>query len=170
VSSKARQRSDHLLRDWCASLSGDVLSIGSKADRDGTGHTYRDYFRSARSYTTSEVAPRPECDRVLDVRAMPDVEDASFDVVFCSGVLEHVDDCHAAVAECYRILRPGGVFLVGLPFQQRLHCVPHDFWRFTRYGVEVLLRAFAVEAIEPIGDDPKFPWTYWARARKAATC
>ncbi|HUU32800.1 MAG TPA: class I SAM-dependent methyltransferase [Vicinamibacterales bacterium] len=149
-------------------MTGDVLSIGSAADRDGAGQVYRAYFSGARSYTTSEVSPRPGCDLVLDMRAMPTVPDAAYDALFCSGVLEHVDDCHAAVAECHRILRPGGVFLVGVPFAQRLHCVPTDFWRFTRFGLAYLLRAFTIEALEAIGDDPKFPWTYWAWARKEA--
>jgi SAM-dependent methyltransferase len=166
MASQARARSDVLLAAWCRAVTGDVLSIGSQDDRDGRGQLYRDYFASARSYTTSEVTPRPGCDRVLDVRAMPEVADASYDAVFCSGVLEHVDDVWAAVRECERILRPGGVFLVGVPFQQRIHCAPGDFWRFTAYGVRYLLRDFDLEALEAIGDDPKFPWTYWARARK----
>jgi len=36
--------------------------------------------------------------------------DASFDVVFCCDVLEHVDSVDAAVGEIARVLRPGGVF------------------------------------------------------------
>lgn len=166
MSSQARRRSDEVLRAWCPGLTGDVLSIGSQTDRDGVGAAYRGYFKAARSYTTSEITPRPDCDLVLDVRSMPAIADGSYDVVFCSGVLEHVDDCHAAVRECYRILRPGGVFLVGVPFAQRIHCAPGDFWRFTVYGLRYLLRAFVLEAVEAIGEDPKFPWTYWARARK----
>jgi len=165
--SRARTLSDALLRKWGPGVTGDVLSIGSAEDRDGTGRRYRDYFPRASSYTTSEVTPG--ADLVLDVRAMPQVADAAYDAVFCSGVLEHVDDCHAAVRECYRILRPGGVFLVGVPFQQQLHCVPQDFWRFTEYGVRYLLRAFTIEALEAIGDNKKHPWTYWVRARKVAT-
>lgn len=162
--------SDALLARWCPSVTGDVLSIGSQTDQDGKGRRYRDYFRAARSYTTSELAPRPGCDLVLDVRAMSSITDGAYDCVFCSGVLEHVDDIWAAVAEIHRILRPGGVLLVGVPFAQRLHCTPTDFWRFTKYGLAYLLRAFTIEAIEALGEDPKFPWTYWARARKGAPC
>jgi SAM-dependent methyltransferase len=147
-------------------VTGDVLSIGSASDADGAGRSYRAYFTRARSYTTSEVAPGLGADLVLDVRAMPTIADASYDAVFCSGVLEHVDDYQAAVRECYRILRPSGLFLVGVPFQQRLHRAPQDFWRFTEYGVRYLLRAFTIEAVAAIGPDTKFPWTYWVRARK----
>ena len=166
--SQARAMSDALLKCWCKGVTGDVLSIGSGSDHDGAGRTYRAYFPAAQSYTTSEVAPTPGCDLTLDVRAMPSVADASYDAVFCSGVLEHVDDCHGAVRECRRILRPGGLYLVGLPFQQRLHRVPQDFWRFTEFGIRYLLRDFDIEAIEAIGADPKFPWTYWTRARVPA--
>ena len=162
--SRARTLSDVVLRRWCPAVTGDVLSIGSGTDRDGRGERYRSYFTGARSYTTSEVTPG--ADLVLDVRAMPSVPDASYDVIFCSGVLEHVDACHAAVAECHRILRPEGVYLVGVPFQQKLHRAPQDFWRFTEFGLRYLLRAFTIEALEAIGDDPKHPWTYWVRARK----
>ncbi len=164
--SRARTLSDAVLARWCARVTGDVLSIGSSDDRDGSGRAYRSYFRHARSYTTSEVSQAPGCDLVVDVRAMPQVPDAAYDAVFCSGVLEHVDDWHAAVQECRRILRPGGLFLVGVPFQQRIHRAPQDFWRFTEFGVRFALRAFTIEAIERIGPDPKFPWTYWVCARK----
>lgn len=168
--SQARTMSDAVLQRWCKPLTGDVLSIGSASDRDGNGGTYRQYFRSASSYTTSEVTPTPGCDLVLDVRAMPKIDSERFDVVFCSGVLEHVDDPWSAVAECHRVLRRNGIFLVGVPFQQRLHRAPQDFWRFTEYGVRHLLKAFQIEAIEAIGTDVKFPWTYWVKARKEATC
>lgn len=38
-------------------------------------------------------------------------EDASFEIVYCCDVLEHVDDLDRVVAEIGRVLAPGGVFL-----------------------------------------------------------
>ena len=38
-------------------------------------------------------------------------DDASFDVVACCDMLEHVDDIDAVIAEIARVLKPGGVFL-----------------------------------------------------------
>lgn len=163
--SPARAASNALLRRWCAPIEGRVLSLGSSSDQDGAGSTYRQYFSHAAAYVTSELAPHPHCDLVLDARALT-LADGSFDAVFCSGVLEHVDDCHAAVAEIRRVLVPGGVALIGVPFQQAIHRAPQDFWRFTEYGVRWLLRACASVEIVPIGDDPKFPWSYWVRAVK----
>jgi SAM-dependent methyltransferase len=41
-----------------------------------------------------------------------DYDDASFDVVTSNGVLEHVPDDDRSVGEVFRVLRPGGVFLI----------------------------------------------------------
>ncbi|QIS22133.1 bifunctional 2-polyprenyl-6-hydroxyphenol methylase/3-demethylubiquinol 3-O-methyltransferase UbiG [Nocardia terpenica] len=37
--------------------------------------------------------------------------DASFDVVYCCDVLEHVSDLNAAIGEAARVLKPGGYYL-----------------------------------------------------------
>ncbi|HVQ76767.1 MAG TPA: class I SAM-dependent methyltransferase [Candidatus Binatia bacterium] len=43
--------------------------------------------------------------------------DESFDVILSLDVMEHVPDSHAALGECFRCLRPGGVLLFGAPFR-----------------------------------------------------
>jgi len=44
----------------------------------------------------------------------PALRAASFDVVLCTGVLHHTPDPRAAFAEVARLVRPGGVVVVGL--------------------------------------------------------
>lgn len=163
--SPGRAQSNEVLKRWCPEITGHVLSIGSSTDSDGNGKKYREYFTNAKSYTTSEVGPHPDCDLVLDVRHMPEIPSRHYHAVFCSGVLEHVDDCHSAVAECWRVLEVDGWFLVGVPFNQPIHRAPQDFWRFTEHGVDWMLRAFAIDAVEKIGD-PDHPSAYWVKARK----
>jgi SAM-dependent methyltransferase len=163
--SPARQESNAILKAWGAAITGDVLSLGSSTDADGEGRTYRSYFPSASRYRTSEPSPYPGCDLVLDVRHMPDIPTASLDCVFCSGVLEHVDDVRSAVGECRRVLKAGGVFLAGVPFNQPVHRAPQDFWRFTEYGVRYLLAAFHIRELRTIGN-PKHPSAYWVWAVK----
>lgn len=50
-----------------------------------------------------------------DLTAAP-FPDASFDVIICSHVLEHIPDDHAAFSELFRLLRPGGTVLALTPF------------------------------------------------------
>ena len=81
--------------------------------------------------------------------------DASFDHVMCSEVLEHVPDSAAFMAEVARVLRPGGSLILTVPWSARLHHVPHDYVRFTRYGLDRLLRAagFPQMRVEERGND-----------------
>lgn len=53
--------------------------------------------------------------RVADITALP-FPDADFDIILCSHVLEHVPDDAKAMAELYRVLRPGGAALLLTPF------------------------------------------------------
>jgi predicted SAM-dependent methyltransferase len=43
-------------------------------------------------------------------------EDNSFDEVFASHILEHLDNFHDYITEIYRILKPGGLLIVYAPF------------------------------------------------------
>jgi SAM-dependent methyltransferase len=162
-----RLQSNQWIRHEAAKITGRVLSIGSRDDSDGVGGRYRDYFVNASAYVTSEPEAEFNCDLLIDVRAMPQIESESWDAIFCSGVLEHVDRVDDAVAEMARVLKPGGTLLVGVPFRQAIHCAPQDFWRFTAFGLKFLLEKhdFVLADIASIQEDvPRFPVSYWARA------
>jgi SAM-dependent methyltransferase len=63
-------------------------------------------------YRSADIQPG-RADMVLNIEAIG-APDASFDCVVCSHVLEHVDDAKA-LAEVYRVLKPGGIALIMLP-------------------------------------------------------
>ncbi|NLU83753.1 bifunctional 2-polyprenyl-6-hydroxyphenol methylase/3-demethylubiquinol 3-O-methyltransferase UbiG [Rhodococcus sp. HNM0569] len=73
--------------------------------------------------------------RVGSAEQLP-VDDASFDVVYCCDVLEHVDDLDAVLAEARRVLRPGGVYLfdtINRTFVSRVVTIKvMQEWRLTR--------------------------------------
>jgi SAM-dependent methyltransferase len=52
----------------------------------------------------------------LDITEM-DLPDGSFDLILCSHVLEHVPDDRAAMSELRRVLAPGGLVLVLVPYR-----------------------------------------------------
>jgi len=68
------------------------------------------------------------------------VEAGVFDMVLCTEVLEHVDDPAAFLSRTHLCLRPNGRLILTVPFAARWHFIPHDYWRFTPAGLELLLR------------------------------
>jgi SAM-dependent methyltransferase len=72
----------------------------------------------------------------------------SFDSVLCTYVLEHLEEPARAVAEAYRVLKPGGYALYTVPFYWHLHEEPHDYFRFTKYGLQSLFEKSGFEVVE----------------------
>jgi predicted SAM-dependent methyltransferase len=55
--------------------------------------------------------------QVHDLNSFPyPFEANSFDEIFASHVLEHLNDFNKAITELYRILKPGGILIVYAPF------------------------------------------------------
>lgn len=69
-------------------------------------------------------------DVVADVTALP-FGNATLDRVASNSLFEHVSDPHRILAETLRVLRPGGVMVVVMPFVWQLHGYPHDYVRLT---------------------------------------
>jgi len=82
-----------------------------------------------------------------DVQALC-IRDESFDVVLCTEVLEHVPDPQRAIDEMYRVLVPGGQLLLTTRFLFPIHDAPHDYFRFTKYGLRHLLRRFEIAEVQ----------------------
>jgi len=82
-------------------------------------------------------------------------DDASFDHVLCTEVLEHVQDPKAFLADLKRVLRLGGTLILTVPWSARLHHLPHDYNRFTRYGLKSLLESagFSILKLDERGND-----------------
>ena len=89
-------------------------------------------------------------DLFADVTGLP-FNDASVDCLIATETMEHVTDPVAAVRECYRVLRPGGLALFTTPFLWPYHGSHGyaDYWRFTADGWRLLCRDFASVRVFP---------------------
>ncbi|MBK9553515.1 MAG: class I SAM-dependent methyltransferase [Saprospiraceae bacterium] len=67
---------------------------------------------------------------------------SKYDVVVICEVLEHLHSPHLALDNIYNSLKPGGKLIVSAPFCLPIHDMPHDYFRFTRFGLELLLKRF----------------------------
>jgi SAM-dependent methyltransferase len=101
---------------------------------------YRELF-AEQTYLTldhEDTAHSGEVDLRGAADAIP-AEDDSFDSIVCTQVLEHVPRPEQALREFHRVLRPGGTLVATVPFAWEEHETPHDFYRYTRYGIKHLL-------------------------------
>ncbi|MBY0479272.1 MAG: methyltransferase domain-containing protein [Chitinophagaceae bacterium] len=74
--------------------------------------------------------------------------DASFDTVFSTQVIEHVEDPFEMLAEAFRVLKPGGVVIVSAPFSWELHEEPYDFYRYSKYGLRYMFQRAGFSNVE----------------------
>lgn len=79
-------------------------------------------------------------------------QDESFDGVILTETLEHVPHPETALAEAVRIIKSEAWLYLTTPQMWPLHYEPHDYFRFTRYGLIHLLeqKKLTVVALEPI--------------------
>ena len=83
-----------------------------------------------KSYVGCDMRPGPGVDRVEDVSATT-LGNGEAGTVLCIETFEHVFEVRKAFDEVYRVLKPGGLFVITSPLNFRIHGYPDDYWRMT---------------------------------------
>lgn len=78
---------------------------------------------------------------------LPFIRD-TYDFVFCTGVLEHLEEPEQALREAYRVLKPHSYALYTIPLFWHLHEEPRDFYRYTKFGIQYLFEKAGFEIVE----------------------
>lgn len=108
---------------------------------------YCDVFAHVDRYVGLDIPPNGRVDVYGDGRALP-FRDAVFDTVLCNEVLEHVPEPEQLMDEAARVLRPGGILLLTTPQTWGLHHEPHDYYRYTKYGLHYLATKAGFDVLE----------------------
>ena len=78
---------------------------------------------------------------VAPITALP-LASGSVHLALCTEVLEHVSDTYGAFSEIERVLAPGGIAVVTVPFAYGLHEQPYDFVRLTPYQIRACAQRY----------------------------
>ncbi len=143
----------YLIRDLEFAINtyakGKVLDIGcgnkpyeSAFEGKITGYTGCDIIQSDQN----------KADIICEATKIP-LPAESFDTIFSSQTIEHVADYQSMITEAFRLLNPGGYFILSGPMYWHLHEEPHDYFRFTKHGYEYILTkaGFKIEKVLPNG-------------------
>jgi SAM-dependent methyltransferase len=106
---------------------------------------YRHFFPADADYLAADLPGNPQATLDIDSDGSVAVDDASVDVVLSTQVLEHVGDPQAYLAECARVLRPGGQLLLSTHGIMVYHPDPDDYWRWTCAGLRRAVESAGLE-------------------------
>ena len=116
-----------------------VLDAGAGDGRYGylfahTRYEATDFAQVNKEYRLDQL------DFIADLQAIPAANE-SYDLIICSQVLEHVKEPKIVLAQLYRVLKPGGTLWLSTPLFFAEHEAPHDYFRYTQYGLRYLLES-----------------------------
>lgn len=86
-------------------------------------------------------------DYFYDGKTFP-FEDNFFDSLVTNQVFEHVFNPDKFLEESYRVVKPGGIMLMTVPFVWDEHEQPYDYARYTSFGIRALLEKNGFEVLE----------------------
>lgn len=117
---------------------GRVLEVGSKDY--GSTSSFRDVL-DADEYVGLDVEYGPNVDVVFDLE-LGTAGQRPFDTVICCSVLEHTPRPWIMAINISELVKPGGFLYISVPWVQRYHPYPDDYYRFSPRGVEQIFPDF----------------------------
>ena len=109
-----------------------------------SGSPYSKYFKNRIGFDIKEGVG---VDVVGDAHNLP-FEDRKFDIGLCTEVLEHFHTPQLAISEMKRVLKSGGKLILTTRFIFPIHDAPHDYYRYTKYGLKHLFKDWEVLSLE----------------------
>lgn len=137
------------LRPALKDLTGAVLDVGAGQS------PWRDWLPDTATYQGIDIAyaadfgmqPKAK-DVIYYAGAKMPMADNSYDAVLCIEVLEHTQDPRLLLSEIIRVMKDDAILLMTVPWSARRHHIPHDFRRYTREGLALLLAQAGFTAIK----------------------
>lgn len=123
---------------------GNVLEIGVLFN------PYKKYIMST-NYSSLDIEKKFKPTYNQDIHKTT-LKNNEFDTIIATEVLEHLYNPRKAIKEIQRILSNEGKFIGTTRFIYPYHGMPHDYFRFTKSGIEELFKEFKNVKIIEMGN------------------
>ena len=163
-----------LVTDITASLYNKNLKIWAKGRLLDLGcgkvplyASYKEYVSENTCVDWGNTLHRNEhLDYECDLTKPLPFKDGEYDTVILSDVLEHIPEPRLLLNEISRVLSPGGILFLNVPFFYWLHEEPHDFYRYTEFALTKLAKASGLDVISltPTGGVPEIISDIYSKA------
>ena len=133
--------------NYSSKLSGKLIDIGCGSK------PYKKLFNNCNKYIGLEIESddqkNDDSDYTYDGKTFP-FENESFDSAICSQVLEHIFEPTIFLNEINRILKKDSLIIMTVPFIWDEHEQPHDYARYTSFGLKYVLEKHNFEVLEQV--------------------
>ena len=85
---------------------------------------------------------------ISDLNKKIEVEDNFADTIISLSVMEHLCEPQIFLNESYRILKNDGTIILGVPWMWWIHEAPHDYFRYTPYGLKYMFKKAGYKDIQ----------------------
>jgi len=139
---------DQAVADFARGLSADARVLDA-----GCGEGQHAHHFTRQQYCGVDLAvgdaqwDYSRIDVLADLTALP-FRRGIFDAAIHMVTIEHLKEPGCALAEIARALAPQAILLIAAPHEWEVHQAPHDYFRYTRYGLQYLLEKSGYEVVE----------------------
>lgn len=154
----SKQHSNRKLHNWLIYNIGDKFLLkhsdkyrGVLYDLGCGESPYRDFLLEYCSeyigVDWSESAHENTARVIADLNRELPIDSEVADTVISISVLEHLAEPQTLLDEAHRILKSDGNLILQVPWQWWIHEAPYDYFRYTPYGLEYMLKKAGFENI-----------------------
>lgn len=127
---------DKYLNKYSKFYKGDLYDLGC-----GEAPFKEFFLQFANSYTGvdwTKTLHNSKADIVSDLNTKIELDNEIADTLISISVMEHLCEPQVFLNESYRILKTDGYFILQVPWQWWIHEAPHDYFRYTPYGLKYM--------------------------------
>jgi len=127
-----------LLKHIVPAFNGPILEIGSRVESSNTTQ-YQSLF-PGNEYVGVDMQEGTNVDFVIDLtEGTGELKEDYFKLIICASVLEHVKYPWLFAANITKLLKPGGLLYMSVPWIWRYHMYPDDYFRYSPAAIKEVL-------------------------------